>query len=152
MLRVFVTHNDSAVDTYLTRALPPLSSVADVVVNETGQDLTTADLIEAAHDCQVIVALGSVDTPADIFRDLPRLLAFLTLAADTDHIDMRAASRAGVLVACGPEPSDSDPDGDHALAAAGAVHQVAAHSRREMPERAVNPGMATRLKVLWDLD
>lgn len=97
-MRVFVTHNPEDLDAYYGRALPELEAVADVTGNPFDRDLTTAELIEAAAGCQVIVAHRSTPGEAPVFEQLPELVAFLRCAVDISTIDVTAANRHGVLV------------------------------------------------------
>lgn len=98
-MRVFLTHDPEDLDAYFGRALPELASIADVVRNPVGRDLDTAELIEAAANCEVIVAHRSTPGEAAVFERLPGLLAFLRTAVDISTIDVEAASEHGVLVA-----------------------------------------------------
>jgi D-3-phosphoglycerate dehydrogenase len=99
MLRVFLTHNPEDREAYYGRALSELSQLADVVPNPADRDLTTAELIEAADDCDVIVSHRSTPGTAELFAGSPRLLAFLRCAVDISDVDVDAATAAGVLVA-----------------------------------------------------
>jgi D-3-phosphoglycerate dehydrogenase len=98
-VRVFVTHNPEDRVAYFGRALPQLEAIADVVTNPLDRDLTTAELIDAAAGCQVVVAHRSTPGVADLFARSPDLLAFLRCAVDISTIDVEAASTYGVLVA-----------------------------------------------------
>jgi len=98
-VRVFLTHNSEDRDAYYGRALPLLTRIADVVQNPFDHDLSTAALIEAARDCDVIVAHRSTPGEAALFERMPDLVAFLRCAVDTSTIDVDAASANGVLVA-----------------------------------------------------
>ena len=98
MLTAFLTHNSEDLDAYYARALPDLESIAQVVVNPLDRDLTTAELIAAARDCDVIIAHRSTPGEAALFTELPGLLAFLRCAVDISTVDLPAASAAGVLV------------------------------------------------------
>ena len=97
-MRVFLTHNPEDRSAYYGRALPELERRAEVVLNPLGRDLTTRELIDHAHGCEVIVAHRSTPGDADVFTELPDLVAFLRCAVDITTIDVAAASRAGVLV------------------------------------------------------
>jgi D-3-phosphoglycerate dehydrogenase len=99
VISVFLTHNPEDLEAYYGRALPALSAVAEVVLNPRDGDLTTAELINAAAGCDVIVAHRSTPGEMPLFEALPGLLAFLRCAVDITTIDVEAASRAGVLVA-----------------------------------------------------
>ena len=98
-MRVFLTHNPEDLDAYFGRALPHLALIAEVVKNPTEHDLSTAELIDAAAECDVIVAHRSTSGDAGVFEQLPRLVAFLRCAVDTSTIDVDAASANGVLIA-----------------------------------------------------
>lgn len=97
-MRVFVTHNPEDLDAYYSEALVELNAIAEVVVNPLDRDLTTPELIEAAAGCDVIVAHRSTPGDAEVFAQVPGLLAFLRCAVDISTIDVDAASAAGVLV------------------------------------------------------
>jgi D-3-phosphoglycerate dehydrogenase len=96
---VFVTHNPEDREAYYGRALPELEAIADVAVNPFDRDLTTAELIDAAAGCDVIVAHRSTPGEAAVFERLPGLVAFLRCAVDISTIDVDAATASGVLVA-----------------------------------------------------
>ena len=97
-MRVLVTHNPEDLDAYYGRALPALREIAEVVLNPFDRDLTTAELIDVAAECDVIVAHRVTPGEAAVFSALPDLLAFLRCAVDISTIDVAAASGAGVLV------------------------------------------------------
>ena len=99
MVRVFVTHNREDLEAYFGRALPNLEEIADVVLNQSGGDLSTPDLIASAAGCEVVVAHRSTPGPAELFESSPDLLAFLRTAVDLSTVDVPAASACGVLVA-----------------------------------------------------
>jgi D-3-phosphoglycerate dehydrogenase len=98
-VRVFVTHNPEDLEAYYGRSLPDLEAIADVVLNPFDRDLTTAELIDAAAGCDVIVAHRSTPGEAELFEQLPGLVAFLRCAVDISTIDIDAATANGVLVA-----------------------------------------------------
>jgi D-3-phosphoglycerate dehydrogenase len=98
VIRVFLTHNPEDLDAYFGRSLAPLRAVASVVCNPLDHDLTTPELIEAAADCDVIVAHRATPGEAPLFSRSPRLAAFLRTAVDISTIDVEAASGAGVVV------------------------------------------------------
>jgi D-3-phosphoglycerate dehydrogenase len=96
---VLVTHTPGALANYFgDRAIATLESFADVRRHPDEQPLDTARLIEAAGDCDVVIADRRTEGPADVFRALPRLVAFARCAVDIRNIDVTAASAAGVLV------------------------------------------------------
>ncbi len=98
-MRVFLTHNPEDLEVYYGRARAELEALAEVVPNPLDRDLTTAELVEYASDCDVIVAHRATPGEAALFRDHPDLLAFLRCAVDISTIDVEAASAEGVLVA-----------------------------------------------------
>jgi len=98
-MRVFLSHNPEDRDAYYAKALIELERVAEVVLNPLERDLTTAELIEAAAGCQAIVAHRSTPGEAEVFAELPELVAFLRCAVDISTIDVAAATERGVLVA-----------------------------------------------------
>lgn len=100
-MRVFVTHNPEDREAYFARALVELKALdgVEVVLNPLDRDLTTAELVDAAADCEVIVAHRSTPGEAPLFAALPRLVAFLRTAVDVSTVDVDAASAAGVVVA-----------------------------------------------------
>ncbi len=98
MLTAFLTHNPEDLEAYYGRALPALEAIAEVVVNPFDRDLTTAELVAAARDCDLIVAHRSTPGDATLFTELPGLLGFLRCAVDISTIDVPAASAAGVLI------------------------------------------------------
>ena len=97
-MRVFLTHNPEDRDAYYGRSQPRLEEIAEVVVNPTDRDLTTPELVEAAEGCEVIVAHRATPGEAEVFKALPKLVAFLRTAVDISTIDVDAATAAGVLV------------------------------------------------------
>jgi D-3-phosphoglycerate dehydrogenase len=98
VLTAFLTHNPEDLRAYYGRALPELRATAQVVFNPLDRDLSTAELISAARDCDVIIAHRSTPGEAAVFTDVPGLLAFLRCAVDISTIDVSAASSAGVLI------------------------------------------------------
>jgi D-3-phosphoglycerate dehydrogenase / 2-oxoglutarate reductase len=98
MLAAFLTHNPEDLVAYYGRALPELKQVADVVCNPFDRDLSTAELVAAATDCDVIIAHRSTLGESALFDELPHLVAFLRCAVDISTIDVSAASSAGVLI------------------------------------------------------
>lgn len=98
-MRVFLTHDPEDLDAYYGRSLPELESIADVVRNPLGRELSTQELIEASSGCDVIVAHRSTPGEAALFDAHGDVVAFLRCAVDISTIDVDAASRHGVLVA-----------------------------------------------------
>jgi D-3-phosphoglycerate dehydrogenase / 2-oxoglutarate reductase len=98
-MQVFVTHNPEDLTAYFGRALPELRRVAEVSLNPLDRNLTTAELIDAAANCQVIVAHRATPGEAELFVQRPELIAFLRCAVDISTVDVAAANATGVLVA-----------------------------------------------------
>ncbi len=99
MPATFLTHDDEArAHYYGEEALARLRALGPVRLNETGRPLTTAEVIELAAGCPVIVSYRQTEGPAEIFAKLPDLVAFVRCAVDIRNIDVGAASKAGVLV------------------------------------------------------
>lgn len=99
MATIFLTHDDHArAQYYGDEALARLREQGVVRLNETGGPLTTAQLIELAAGCEVIVSFRQTEGPAQVFEALPDLAAFVRCAVDIRNIDVGAASKAGVLV------------------------------------------------------
>jgi D-3-phosphoglycerate dehydrogenase / 2-oxoglutarate reductase len=96
---IFLTHaDDTRAQYYGDEALARLRALGEVRLNETGRPLTTPELIEQAAGCAVIVSYRETEGPAEVFRGLPDLVAFVRCAVDIRNIDVGAASAAGVLV------------------------------------------------------
>ncbi|MEI2416687.1 NAD(P)-dependent oxidoreductase [Orrella sp. JC864] len=99
MMRVFLNHTPQAREHYYgERALRRLEQLAEVRLNTQQEPLSAAQMVQAAQGCQVIVGARVPAVPADVFEQLPELLAFCRVAVDVNNIDLSAASRHGVLV------------------------------------------------------
>ena len=99
VVSVFVSHPQPMLDMYYgQRALAALREIADVRLNPAAHDLPTPRLIDAAHDCDVLIAYRQTPAPAALFAALPRLAAFVRCAMDIRTVDVDAASGVGVLV------------------------------------------------------
>jgi D-3-phosphoglycerate dehydrogenase / 2-oxoglutarate reductase len=99
MPTIFLTHEDHArAHYYGDEALARLRARGEVRLNETSRPLTTAEVIELAAGCEVIVSYRQTEGPAEIFEQLPDLVAFVRCAVDIRNVDVGAASAAGVLV------------------------------------------------------
>ena len=83
---------------YGDEAIAALRALGEVRVNDHAQALSGASLIDAARDCQVIVADRATEGRADLFERSPDLAVFLRCAVDIRNIDVQAASTSGVLV------------------------------------------------------
>jgi D-3-phosphoglycerate dehydrogenase len=99
VVTVLVSHPQPMLDMYFGQcALAALREIADVRLNAEPHDLPTPQLIDAARDCDVLIAYRQTPAPAALFDALPRLAAFLRCAMDIRTVDVDAASQAGVLV------------------------------------------------------
>ena len=99
MPAIFLSHAaDARAHYYGDEALARLRDLGEVRLNETGRPLATAELVEQAAGCAVIVSDRQTTGPAEVFAALPELAAFLRCAMDIRNIDVAAASKAGVLV------------------------------------------------------
>jgi D-3-phosphoglycerate dehydrogenase len=97
--RILLTHTpDMRRNYYGERALADLEALGEVIRHEGAEPLHAAALIEAARDCQVIVADRATPCPGVIFEALPALVAVCRVAVDIRNIDVEAAGAAGVLV------------------------------------------------------
>jgi D-3-phosphoglycerate dehydrogenase / 2-oxoglutarate reductase len=98
-MKILLTHAPQARRQYYgERALAALRALAEVRLNEAEQALGPQALIGAAADVDVIIADRLAAGPADVFRALASLKAFIRVAVDIRNIDVDAASAAGVLV------------------------------------------------------
>ncbi len=98
-MRILLTHSPEALANYYgERALAGLQAVGEVRLHQRPEPLEGGALIKAAQDCDLIVSYRQSPGPAQLFERLPSLIAFLRCAIDIRNIDVRAASKAGVLV------------------------------------------------------
>ncbi len=99
MKTVLITHTPTALANYFgPKAIAALGAIADVRLHRGEEPLDAAGLVDAARDCDVIIADRSTEGAGDIFRRLPRLVAFARCAVDIRNIDVAAASEQGILV------------------------------------------------------
>jgi len=99
VVSVLVSHPQPMLEMYFgQRALAALREIADVRLNPAAHDLPTPQLIEAARDCDVVIAYRQTPAPAALFAALPRLAAFVRCAMDIRTVDVDAANAHGVLV------------------------------------------------------
>ena len=99
MTRVFISHPADKVESYFgARASAALATFAEVRYNAEPRELATAELAEAARDCDVVIAYRQTPAPEALFAALPRLVVFARCAMDIRTVDVAAASRHGVLV------------------------------------------------------
>jgi len=96
---IFLAHTpDMRRNYYGEEALAELRTLGPVQLHEGTQPLDGAGLVAAAQGTRVIVADRMTPGPAEVFADLPDLVAFVRVAVDIRNIDVEAASAAGVLV------------------------------------------------------
>lgn len=99
MPQIFLTHPDQARQLYYgDKALAGLRALGDVRLNDTGRELSTPELIEAARGCELIVSYRQTPGEAALFQGLPALVALSRCAIDIRNIDVPAASAQGILV------------------------------------------------------
>lgn len=100
MPRILLTHSEAMFRGYYgDAALAALQAVGTVVRNpHADRPLATAELIELARDCRIIVSDRQTPGEAAVFARLPGLAAFVRCAVDIRNVDVAAASAAGVLV------------------------------------------------------
>jgi D-3-phosphoglycerate dehydrogenase len=99
MPAVFLSHPSDRLDHYYgARATAALQAIAEVRFNTEPRELSTAELVAAAHGCDYLVAYRQTPGPDALFRGWPTLRAFLRCAMDIRTVDVAAASAHGVLV------------------------------------------------------
>ena len=98
-MKVLLTHTPRArAQYYGERSLSGLQAIAQVELHPSDDALDAFGLINAARDVEIIVADRLTAGPGEIFARLPKLRAFVRCAVDIRNIDVKQASRAGVLV------------------------------------------------------
>lgn len=96
---VFVSHPADRLAMYFgARAEAQLRSIAELRLNPQARELSLAELIAAAQDCDALIAYRQTEAPQALFAALPRLQAFIRCAMDIRTVDVAAASAHGVLV------------------------------------------------------
>lgn len=99
MARILLTFPpDARRNYYGDDALAGLRALGEVRLNPSAVALDTLKLIDAARGCEVIVADRQTPGDAELFRNLPDLVAFVRCAIDIRNVDVAAASRNGILV------------------------------------------------------
>jgi D-3-phosphoglycerate dehydrogenase len=99
MPQIFLTHPEEARRLYYgDKALAGLRALGEVRLNDTGRELSTPELIEAARGCELIVSYRQTPGEAALFAGLPELVALSRCAIDIRNIDVPAASTQGILV------------------------------------------------------
>ncbi|MHA1566234.1 MAG: NAD(P)-dependent oxidoreductase [Alphaproteobacteria bacterium] len=99
MTRIFLTHDPHACENYYgAAALAALGQLGDLRLNPDTQPLSSARLIAAAQDAEIIVSFRTTPGEAALFENAPDLVAFLRCAVDIRNVDVDAASANGILV------------------------------------------------------
>jgi D-3-phosphoglycerate dehydrogenase len=99
MATIFLTHPPEALANYYgDRAVAGLKALGAVRFNTVGRELSTAELIEVARGCEVIVSYRQTPGTAELFKSSPDLVAFSRCAIDIRNVDVPAASAEGILV------------------------------------------------------
>jgi D-3-phosphoglycerate dehydrogenase / 2-oxoglutarate reductase len=99
MTRVFVSHPSNKLDHYFgQKACAQLQAIANVHFNPQPLELALPELIEAARECDTLIAYRQTQAPEALFAALPQLKVFLRCAVDISTVDVAAASAHGVLV------------------------------------------------------
>jgi D-3-phosphoglycerate dehydrogenase len=99
MARIFLTHPPEALANYYgERAVGGLRALAEVRFNTAGRELSMRELAEAARGCEIIISYRQTPGEAELFANVPDLVAFSRCAIDIRNVDVAAASAAGILV------------------------------------------------------
>jgi D-3-phosphoglycerate dehydrogenase / 2-oxoglutarate reductase len=99
MARIFLTHPPDALKNYYgDNAVARLEALGEVRFNDSGRELSTQELIEAARGCELIVSYRQTPGEAELFHNSPELVAFSRCAIDIRNVDVAAASEMGILV------------------------------------------------------
>lgn len=99
MATIFLTHPPEALANYYgDRAVAGLKALGELRLNTAGRELSTAELVEAARGCEVIVSYRQTPGTVELFRSSPDLVAFSRCAIDIRNVDVPAASAEGILV------------------------------------------------------
>jgi D-3-phosphoglycerate dehydrogenase len=86
---VLVTHPSPRLQSYFgEQALTNLKQVARVKLNPDAHDWSTAELVEAAKGCEVLIAYRQTELNTDFFAAVPGLLATVRCAVDIRTIDV----------------------------------------------------------------
>ncbi len=99
MAKIFLTHPPEALKNfYGDKAIAGLKALGEVRFNQAGRELSTQELIEAARGCEIIVSYRQTPGEAELFRNVPDLVAFSRCAIDIRNVDVPVASDFGILV------------------------------------------------------
>jgi D-3-phosphoglycerate dehydrogenase / 2-oxoglutarate reductase len=99
MSAIFLTHPKTVLGTYYTEeAVDGLRKLGEVRLNEKDRSLSTAELIEAARGCEIVITNPQMPGEAALFENAPDMVAFVRCAVDLRTVAVDAASAAGILV------------------------------------------------------
>lgn len=99
MTRILLTHPVPVRSGYFPQSsVDLLAQLGDLHLNEGDAEWSVPELIAHGRDADIIVNYRETPASAHVFDSLPRLKAWVRVAADIRNIDLAAASRAGVLV------------------------------------------------------
>jgi len=147
MPKIFLSHDPHArANYYGEKALTELSRLGDLRLNEASEPLSSARLLAAARDAEIIVSFRTTPGEAALFNKAPGLVAFLRCAVDIRNVDVAAATANGVLV------TNASPAFINAVAelllgmiidlARGISRTTAAYHRGELPEATMGRQLA----------
>ena len=98
-LKLFLAYTDPEfANAYDAALVARLECSVDMVRHPGHEVLTGAALVEAARDCDLVVAYRSTSCDAATLKALPRLLAWVRAAVDISTVDLAEASVQGILV------------------------------------------------------
>lgn len=99
MIRIFLSHEPASLENFFDDiAVQALREFANVQINDTGQVLTTAMLLDGARDCDTILLDRNTPADVDFFANCEGPISVHRCAVDFRNIDIDAASRSGILV------------------------------------------------------
>ena len=99
MATILLTHPPQVRENYYSdKALAALKALGEVRRNPLERELGTAELIDSARGCEIIVTHRHVPGDAELFAGLPGLVAFCRCAIDIRNVNVASASDHGVLV------------------------------------------------------
>jgi D-3-phosphoglycerate dehydrogenase len=99
MTKILLTHPVNVRPNYFPESsVAALAALGDLRTNPADVEWSIEQLVEQAHDCEIVVAYRETPGGAALFEALPRLKAYVRVAVDVRNIDIAAASRHGVLV------------------------------------------------------
>src|SRR5690242_21832667 len=99
VVNIFLTHTpDDLARYYGDKPIAALRTWGDVRLNPLSHPLGTAELIDQARGCEIIISDRQTPVGDAVFAGLPDLVAVLRCAMDVANIDIAAANQNGVLV------------------------------------------------------